>query len=227
MKPSLFKGPLPVFLAMTFASVVPALVVPEKRADAATTFWAPQTKESDLKIKWNEDDGFKCSDDRREVIKQELRYAVDLANTAASNPTLGEFYYHFFDLETQGQDGHIDDVKGVYKRMSEMLLGEGDYQLALSCKMDSLCVNKKGQATGTAAFANDGQKRMNFCDVFFDARTANENRQVPFMTSDLISNCKGDESTINLRKAQQSRAAILVHESAHTKYVMGDVSDKG
>jgi len=51
---------------------------------------------------------------------------------------------------------------------------------------------------------------MNFCPNFFDPKKG------LFPTQTSIDNCK----KLDLRSAQRSRSAIIVHETAHSSWVM-------
>lgn len=62
---------------------------------------------------------------------------------------------------------------------------------------------------GWIAHMNDNTRVMNFCASFFTEPLIKD-------SNDVLNRC----SSINLREAQRTRAAIVVHEACHTTYTM-------
>jgi len=71
---------------------------------------------------------------------------------------------------------------------------------------------------GFWAHINDKDKRMNFCNKFFASADVGVGIVA---TTDTTGACISLPKTFNLRGAQWTRSAVIVHEWTHTNYVMG------
>lgn len=60
---------------------------------------------------------------------------------------------------------------------------------------------------------NDKEKRMTFCDKFFDTNDIGKTQPA------LDNNC---DSLKDLRQAQRTRSSVIIHEASHTRYAMRD-----
>ncbi|KAL1853315.1 Glucan endo-1,3-alpha-glucosidase agn1 [Paecilomyces lecythidis] len=155
---------------------------------------------------WIVDDPKKrCSDSEKVDILKELRHAREMALTAAQHLQEGPFYETFFSECLREDPNFATDIAETYKRMYDVMGGEiDDYQIQLSC--DNTTPRCKGK--NWLAHANDAKRTINFCKSFFS------NPEIS-STSALL-----ERGPRDLREAQRTRSAIIIHEAAHTTYVM-------
>ncbi|OJJ98707.1 hypothetical protein ASPACDRAFT_30615 [Aspergillus aculeatus ATCC 16872] len=160
-----------------------------------------------------------CSAAQKSTIELEMTNAISLASFAASDFQSGPYYEAFFPASVRSST-FTADAANVFARSAKLLSGQDTqsngepYKLQITCHNKGLCV-KPGQEI--IAYMNDGKRTMNFCNRFFVADTDPDSNNKITSTAARLANC----GTLNLRKCSRSRSTVIVHESMHTRYVMG------
>ncbi|KAJ6446958.1 lysine-specific metallo-endopeptidase domain-containing protein [Purpureocillium lavendulum] len=158
--------------------------------------------------KWHFD-GNSCDAGKQKILKDEFKAAALMASVASLIPK-DDLYYKTFisDLHQSMGEGFLSNIHNGYSRISEMVQENAEgYEVKVTCNDATDGCKKKW-----FAHMNDGKKTMNFCDRFFDSSKG------IVSTQERLDNC----DKIDLREAQRSRSAIIVHEASHTKYAMLD-----
>jgi hypothetical protein len=91
---------------------------------------------------------------------------------------------------------------------------ESPYKFEVTCDE-----TRKKCGSGYVASMDDASKNMNFCLKFFNPDKG-ENKKV-VGTLDQIASC----ATVDIRLAGRTRAAVILHELTHTKYVLGNLGN--
>ncbi|VBB84421.1 Putative Esterase [Podospora comata] len=140
----------------------------------------------------------------------EMQHAVDMALRAQEFLTEGNYYDHFFAKGLREKEGFEDDIRETYRRMADLLSGtSSSYTFKVNCDNNSpACAQKNWWAA-----MNDKEKRMTFCDKFFDTNDIGKTQPA------LDNNC---DSLKDLRQAQRTRSSVIIHEASHTRYAMRD-----
>lgn len=98
--------------------------------------------------------------------------------------------------------------------MAELIKGHGPNTFTVTCDGNRrMCRNPNYVASMTDI--GNGDRNMNFCDQFF---THPEIKPA----KDRLGECE----TISLREAHRTRAAMIVHETTHTRFVMHGNDDE-
>ncbi|KAK3937884.1 Mutanase Pc12g07500-like protein 1 [Diplogelasinospora grovesii] len=151
-----------------------------------------------------------CSNDRKLIIRAEMAYAYEMAVAARDNLQWGDYYNHFFSTNLKNQADFAANTAETYRRIADMLSGvSSEYGFTVSCDQDREACKTKGK--GWWAAMNDATQIMYFCDKWFDDPDVKSTYQV-----------QAECSTINLRDAQWTKSAVIVHEATHTYYAMRD-----
>ncbi|KAK4083326.1 lysine-specific metallo-endopeptidase domain-containing protein [Purpureocillium lilacinum] len=154
-------------------------------------------------------DGSTCDANKQKVLKAEFKSAALMASIASLIPK-DDLYYKTFisDLHQSMGEGFASNIRNGYGRMAKMLQeDEEGYEIKVTCDDGTDGCKKKW-----FAHMNDGKHTMNFCNRFFDSSKGIKS------TEERMDNC----DKIDLRDAQRSRSAIIVHEASHTNYAMLD-----
>ncbi|KAK6065946.1 esterase family protein [Seiridium cupressi] len=145
-----------------------------------------------------------CSSKRQTILRTETYYAMKMADATAGDVTSGVYYSTFFP-ESIRDDYFASQLKETYQNMVDMASGTSTaYPYNVTCNQATEGCSRKGWY----AHMNDNTMVMNFCDIFF--------------TDEGISNTATllDTAPADLRVAQRSRSAIIIHELSHTTYAM-------
>ncbi|KAF2743859.1 hypothetical protein M011DRAFT_480390 [Sporormia fimetaria CBS 119925] len=153
------------------------------------------------------DQNVQCNQERQDTITTEIKHAKELADQTVGHVEDGEYYTNFFSQNLRDNPSFAGKVDDIYKKVSKMLdENNKDYDFEITCDNKSqMCKD------GFYAHMNDKKKRMNFCDSFFtppDPRLQSHQEKLD----------KCDQ--LDLRDAQFSRSAIIIHECTHTAFAM-------
>ncbi|RAH70323.1 mutanase [Aspergillus aculeatinus CBS 121060] len=133
---------------------------------------------------------------------------------AAENFQNGDYYAHFFAEKVRTAD-FAAHAKAVYQRVATVLDGTAPYGLKLTCNF------AHSECDRSVAHTKDSARSLNFCAGFFaNSNNPDSNGNVILATDDRLQHCP----TLNLRKANRSRAATIIHELTHTSFVMNGVN---
>ncbi|KAH6842747.1 mutanase [Chaetomium sp. MPI-CAGE-AT-0009] len=149
-----------------------------------------------------------CSGEQRIMIRTEMSNAYDMAVAARDHLQDGDYYRDFFSQSLRDQPNFASDTVETYRRIADMLSGVStEYAFTVTCDPSKpACWDKDWIAS-----MNDVTQIMNFCPSFFD------HPDIKYSTR-VLNDC----ATINLRDAQFTKAAVIVHEATHTFYAMRD-----
>ncbi|OTA99829.1 hypothetical protein M426DRAFT_268578 [Hypoxylon sp. CI-4A] len=146
-----------------------------------------------------------CNVTQKSTIQTEMEYAVQMAQEVQGGVTNGVYFDTFFSENLRNNPDHASNVEKAFGRIGDMASGDGDTQFRVRCDpRANLCKR------GYIAHMSDKNKIMNFCSPFF-------NEPAFRGTDDLLGDCNMD-----LRAAQRSRSAVIIHECTHTSYAMLD-----
>ncbi|KAM0818679.1 putative Lysine-specific metallo-endopeptidase domain-containing protein [Seiridium cardinale] len=154
---------------------------------------------------WNFPDS-SCEQNKQDIIKTEIGHAKDLSDLTVSNLEDGGYYETFFAKSLRDDPKFSVKADNVFQKISQMLDdSQHGFDFKITCDdTTSMCKDKY------LAHMNDKKKTMNFCNRFFDTKVG------ILPTQDRLDKC----DSIDLRAAQFSRSAIIVHECSHTSFAM-------
>ncbi|KAF2729342.1 SGNH hydrolase [Polyplosphaeria fusca] len=131
-----------------------------------------------------------------------------MASTAANDVQKGGYFDTFFAESLRLDPEFSNHISESFKRISDMATGtSGSYKFKVTCDQTTPFCDKKN----FIAHMNDKKSTMNLCKRFF-------NEPAIKSTKDRLGEC----DSMDIRAAQRSRSAILVHEFTHTRYAMLD-----
>ena len=101
-------------------------------------------------------------------------------------------------------------LQEIYKLIAGMLNpSDTVYEIKVTCDQTTIyCTDLK-----LIAHMGDGKQTMNFCDKFFQTLAADKSIKP---TKERLDNC----ANLNLKLAQWSLSAVILHECTHTTYAM-------
>ncbi|KAF2268066.1 SGNH hydrolase [Lojkania enalia] len=141
-------------------------------------------------------------------IEEEMQFTVEMASTTAGDLQKGGYYDIFFAEILRLDPEFAQNTEESFTRISDMATGTSSgYKFKVTCDdTTNFCAKKK-----FIAHMNDKKTTMNLCKIFFNDPNikGTQDRQ-------------GECSTMDIRAAQRTRSAILIHELTHTKYAMLD-----
>ncbi|KAK0660438.1 putative esterase [Cercophora samala] len=154
-------------------------------------------------------EGDTCDDAKKRAIEREMQHAYNMALRTREFLTEGNYYEHFFSNGLREQPNFEADIRETYRRIADLLSGTStSYTFTVNCDETRPACAKKGWW----AAMNDKEKKMTFCNKFFNTASISE-------TQDILDNrC----DSINLREAQRTRSGVIIHEASHTRYAMRD-----
>jgi hypothetical protein len=124
----------------------------------------------------------------------------------------------FIAVDDRTKKVPADVMYHIYNNIGRMLNTKSpntDYAFTITCDDTTNGYTK----LGFLAQMNDKNKHMNFCNKFFDEGKVGQRAIVA--TAKATGACLEKPGTLDLRGAQRTRSAIIVHECTHTNYVMG------
>jgi hypothetical protein len=146
-------------------------------------------------------------DNHKAVIEEEMQLASDMATKASEGVEKGDYFKNFFAQSLRDAPAFRDETSQVFGKITQMMSGTDElYIFAVTCDNDTKFCRKQSYY----AHMGDDRKTMNFCDRFF--ATDGEIKA----TNDRAKEC----DSMTLREAHRSKAALLVHETTHTRYAM-------
>lgn len=146
-----------------------------------------------------------CDQSKQSLLQDEMQYAVEMAQAAEANVQSGVYYDTFFAESLRQNPQFASDAAESFKKIGLMASGTNkEYEFQVTCDNKSRGCAK----LGWIAHMNDNSKIMNFCNKFFNFPQISN-------TKNLLDTCNMD-----LRSAQRTRSAIIVHECTHTSYAM-------
>ncbi|KAI0380577.1 SGNH hydrolase [Hypomontagnella monticulosa] len=164
---------------------------------AATVYFAPNS----------------CTPAEQDIIREEMQKAVEMAREVANNVQQGPYYNKMFSANVRQNPRFASQVSDRFNRIANVANGaDPQYVFTVTCD-DALTGCKK---KGWTAHMNDNRQVMNFCQRFFTETLITS-------TDTQIQNC----TILELREAQRTRSAILIHECTHISYVMDGVGATG
>ncbi|KAL0939950.1 Mutanase Pc12g07500-like protein 1 [Colletotrichum truncatum] len=148
-----------------------------------------------------------CTSEMQAKIQGEMSDAYDMALAAKGRLQNGVYYEHFFPKSLRDQPGFAKDIADKYERIADLLGGRSKTEtFHVTCNFGTeMC------QTGFVAHMNDDTHIMNFCSSFFKTGKI-------LYTQTALNQC----DKLDLRQAQWTMGAIILHEATHTKYAMGD-----
>ncbi|KAF3920067.1 hypothetical protein AA313_de0200233 [Arthrobotrys entomopaga] len=148
-----------------------------------------------------------CSNDQKDMIRSEAAFAYNMAVAAQSNLQHGDYYNHFFAQSLRNNAQFALDTAETFRLIADILTGKSsEFQFLVTCDNTSPSCRIRGDY----ASMNDNTFIMNFCARFFKSTAIFKG------TQELLDSC----GTIDLRAAQRSRSAVIIHECTHTTYAM-------
>ncbi|KAI1857104.1 hypothetical protein JX265_011305 [Neoarthrinium moseri] len=155
-----------------------------------------------------------CPQDKQDIITKEIDYARQMAEYTTNHVKDGPYFDAMFSGIPDSDFG--TKAKDIYTRVTNMLdPGNGDYDFNIQCDdTTDLC-----KIPNIQAHMNDGSKRMNFCNRFFAQNP--DGTEFAILSTDQRLSEGASSADFNLRKAQRSRSAVIVHECTHTQYTTG------
>jgi hypothetical protein len=161
--------------------------------------------------RFSQQEGEKCSVAQQFIILTEIKNAQAMAKYTSEHLTDYDFHETFFSSAVRAAPDYKDNTAAAFARIASMLELDGkDYDFTITCNpLNSFCLKKP---VPFYASMNDGVKRMNFCPNFFKDNDGIAPTQLR------LDSCK--DPAFDLRAAQRSRAAVIIHECTHTKFAM-------
>ncbi|KAH3948791.1 hypothetical protein HBI56_121730 [Parastagonospora nodorum] len=130
-----------------------------------------------------------------------------MATTASKDVEKGDYFKNFFAQSLRDAPAFRDETSQVFGKITQMMSGTEElYIFAVTCDNDTKFCRKQSYY----AHMGDDRRTMNFCDRFF--ATDGDIKA----TNDRAKEC----DSMTLREAHRSKAALLVHETTHTRYAM-------
>lgn len=155
-------------------------------------------------------------DDRMTILRRELQYTADMAQEAANNLLAGDYYNRFFAESLRLDDDFALNTAAAYQNIANMLAGIG-FRVDVTCnEQSSYCLER-----GWHAHMNDNSEAkigtINICSTYW-SRPEFQN------TDTILDACQARAPNVpkipDLREAQRSRSAVLLHEMTHTNASM-------
>jgi hypothetical protein len=149
----------------------------------------------------------KSCEKHKAIIEEEMQLASDMATAASKDVGKGDYFKNFFAESLRDSPNFKVETSYVFGKISQMISGTNEeYIFVVTCDDKT----KFCQNPSYYAHMGDEKKTMNFCDRFF----TKDGETKP--TNDRVNECK----SMTLREAHRSKAALLVHETTHTRYAM-------
>ena len=160
---------------------------------------------------------------KKDILILEIGLAFDMANMASASFSIPDdpqgqrkFYNDFIAEADRNGKATPATMFHIYNRIGRMLatdLSTTDYDFTITCDDTTKGCSEKG----FTAHMKDKDKRMNFCNSFFGDGDVGK---AIVATEKARGVCIGPENALDLRGAQFTRSAILIHECTHTNHVM-------
>lgn len=202
----------------------------EARADSCQTTSSNSNPDDDSNnkaviLKYSDEKSMVCDATQKTHIVEEIRYAIEAANAAKADFSKYGYDAQFFESQTRGGPDWKDHYTETLTRITQLLDGTstetGAYSLTVKCdnsgSQKSSCVKKETPAFVTQNSETAGD--LTFCPTFFDPSKTSKGKAKIEKTSTRLETCKND-GDLNLRDAQRSGSAVLIHECIHTTYTM-------
>jgi hypothetical protein len=158
-----------------------------------------------------ETDEHPCNDEQKGLIEAEIAYAWQLTDYTIKDLKKGDYNATFFAKSLVDEEGFEDKVLNSYRNIAKMLDGsDRDYDIRITCDFNSeYCLRNNWMA-----HMRDKEKKMNFCKTFFEVKKTELSVHGP--TDEKLNQC----GTLDLRQAQHSRSATIIHECTYTRFAM-------